>query len=184
MKRENNSLSPKGTEELCRKWLLQTAQGDAEALVRLYEALFRPLCFFVLSILEGSADAEDIVQETFIRVYRSAEQYQGTASAKTWIFAIAKNLCRNHLRSQNRQPAEEPTVSDPGDLTAIEAIEALRCLEREERQLMVLQVFGGFRIKEIATLLEISEKQAYYRKKTAVKKLKAYYTERDRSEDE
>lgn len=58
----------------------------------------------------GSAfDAEDAVQETMIRAWRNREQFEGRASAKTWLYRIATNVCLDELKNRSRRvrPIEE-----------------------------------------------------------------------------
>lgn len=173
MKKENARTHV--TDFQCRKWILETAQGNTEAFRLLYEILYQPALLFALSISGDRMLAEDIVQDTFLKVYQNAGQHQGKAAVKTWIFSIIKHLC---LNAQKNMQAEKPpfeTLGIMSDFSKPEVVEALALLNEEERQVIVLHVFGGFRIKEIAELLPISKQQAYHRNRTATEKLKVYY---------
>jgi RNA polymerase sigma-70 factor (ECF subfamily) len=75
---------------------------------------------FVFRITASKADSEDIVQDTYIKASRKLETFRGASSLKTWLFAIASNIARDHLRSKKRWPtnamdlAKAETLSDPG----------------------------------------------------------------------
>lgn len=160
----------------CKKWIGEMAEGSTEALKLLYESMYRPLLLFVMSVLRNPVIAEDIVQETFIKVYQKADQFQKKSTAKTWIFSIAKHLCMDLIAAKQYDNIPDHIICSDGDFSRLETNEALNQLEAEEQQVIILYVFGGFKIKKIAELLSISEKQAYYRKKTATEKLKSYFT--------
>ncbi|MDH5230582.1 MAG: RNA polymerase sigma factor [Gammaproteobacteria bacterium] len=57
---------------------------------------------FLFRMVSNQADCEDIVQETYIRTVRNIQSFRGESSFKTWVFSIALNLARNHLKSQAR----------------------------------------------------------------------------------
>ena len=54
--------------------------------------------------LQGKADAADLVQETFLKAWRSREAYEGRASVRTWLYRIATNTCLDHLRRHQHTP--------------------------------------------------------------------------------
>lgn len=81
------------------------------------EALMRYVCSIVRSDADVEAAAQDLVQETFLRVWTRAEQWSGQGSLKGWIYRIAANLALNHLRGLRRHPihplpAEEERPAD------------------------------------------------------------------------
>lgn len=79
------------------------AQGDMNALGTLFErhhmAVFR---FLARMAKVPQQDLDDLVQETFIQVGKSAGRFKGKSSAKTWILAVSSNVLRHHCRSQAR----------------------------------------------------------------------------------
>lgn len=66
----------------------------------LYDRYFQRIYAFVHSRIRNHADAEEIVQETFVTVFRSIENYRGQASLLSWVFGIAKNLANNMIRKR------------------------------------------------------------------------------------
>ena len=78
--------------------------GDSTAFARL-DALYRPrLIRFVDRMVRDRERAEDLVQETFLRVYRNGSRYDPARKFSTWIYTIAGNLARNDLRRRRRSP--------------------------------------------------------------------------------
>lgn len=72
--------------------------GSEDHFNQLYDRYFQRIYAFVHSRIRNHADTEEIVQETFITVFRSIENYRGQASLLSWIFGIAKNLANNTIR--------------------------------------------------------------------------------------
>ena len=87
--------------------LVQALQaGDDSALNTLIERHREPLFRFVFRLLRDETAARDVVQETFVRVYFKAGRFLPRATAKTWFYAIALNLCRDHSRRLARRRGE------------------------------------------------------------------------------
>ena len=82
------------------------ADGDMSALGALFSRYKSDLYGF-LSRISGTDDAEldDLVQNTFLQVRKSAARFRGTSSVKSWIFAIGVNVTKNHIRSSVRRKA-------------------------------------------------------------------------------
>jgi RNA polymerase sigma-70 factor (ECF subfamily) len=82
------------------------ASGEREALGALFDrhsvAVYRFLERFTGL---GSADLDELVSATFLEVHRSAARFRGQAAVKTWIFAVAANVARHHVRSEKRRRA-------------------------------------------------------------------------------
>ena len=75
--------------------------GDEESFNELVSRYKDPLFNYVARMLKDRVYAEDIVQETFVRVYRNRNRYQQIAKFSTWIYTIAINLTKTELRRQN-----------------------------------------------------------------------------------
>jgi RNA polymerase sigma-70 factor (ECF subfamily) len=103
--------------------LLRRAQsGDAGAVAALIQA-YRPRIYcFALSQLRLREDAEDVTQETFVRMVRMLATYQGRGQFRAWLYRIAANLCRDQQRRHSRhherrvEGAELPEAIAPGDM--------------------------------------------------------------------
>ena len=78
--------------------------GDDTALDALMLRWQLPLRAFLYRHLQNEADALDLAQDTFVRIYRHREAYREGARFSTWMFQIALNLCRDHGRRRTRRP--------------------------------------------------------------------------------
>ena len=147
--------------------------GDEAAfdtLVKRYECPVRSL----LHRLTGHPeDAEDLAQDTFIRVYTHLGAFRGGSSLKTWIFKIATNLALDQMRRRHRRPIVRPLEqTDTGRLSGArgqtplarlsskeraEALtRALKALPFQQRAALLLKVQEGMNYEEIASVLETS----------------------------
>lgn len=87
-------------------WMQRVAQGDMAAFEQLIEAHQTRVIGTVAKMLGDDSDAEDIAQQVFIRVWKSAARYQPTAKFTTWLFKITRNLVFNEMRRRKRHPAK------------------------------------------------------------------------------
>ncbi len=79
-------------------------EGDERAFSELVSRYDKRLIHFVFRTVGDRQRAEDLVQETFVRVYRHAERFDQTKKFSTWIYTIASNLAKNELRNRSRNP--------------------------------------------------------------------------------
>jgi RNA polymerase sigma-70 factor (ECF subfamily) len=149
--------------------LLRAGQaGDLAALDELLERHKRPLLGLCCGILGHADDAEDAVQETFLRALRALASFRGDAAFRTWLFRIAVNVC---LRwKAGRHPTElwvEEQVAALPDTASPEAIalghlrvmEALNSLPPERRAILLLKEREGWSVAEIALTMRWNEKR-------------------------
>src|SRR5438876_11302437 len=80
--------------------------GDTAAFERLYEAHGARMKSIAANLLGDLADAEDAVQETFLKVYRSAASFRGGSMLSTWIYRVLVNCCYDLLRKRRGRRAE------------------------------------------------------------------------------
>ena len=159
--------------------------GDQEALRVLYGRHARSLYNFALRLLSDPAAAEDILQETFLRVYKNRTAYRSVATFKTWTFTIARNLCLDILRSAPRRTevtdnllpeAEDPTPTPLDHLEQVEreamVHQALALLPPEDREILLLSRYAGLRYGEIAAILGVSEDAVKMRAHRALTRLR------------
>lgn len=157
---------------------------DLERLIGQYGDGLLRVC---LLYLKDYGLAEDAVQETFLRAYRSWNDFEGRSSEKTWLTAIAINVCRTMLRSPwkrhtvgedalNVLKTEDPDLPDPT------VARAVMRLPRNQRVAVILFYVQEMKIREIAQMLEIPQATVSSRLNRARSKLRAelkewYYTE-------
>lgn len=147
--------------------LAQVARGDDATLRELY-ARFQPRIWrYLWGQLDGQAGrADDLTQEVFLVVWRSASRFRGAASVATWLFSIARFLALNDRRSVQRHggdrlvPLEEvddDPLDTPDDAIAarLDLDAALAMLSPKHRETLEL-VFGhGFTMDEAAQIMGI-----------------------------
>jgi RNA polymerase sigma-70 factor (ECF subfamily) len=93
--------------------MLLVKQGDISAFERLVEKYKQPVLNLVYRMLRDLTEAEDIAQNVFVQVYKSASRYQISSKFSTWLFTIARNLSLNEIRRRSRHPAESIDVTHP-----------------------------------------------------------------------
>ena len=155
------------------------AAGDREALARLYHRTRTAVYGLALSYLKNAQDAQDVTQDTFVRVWESAPQYRPQGSPMGWLLTVTKNLARMKLRQQTRQvelndeewdaiPADDASLS-PEDRQVLQT--ALGKLDGQERQVVLLHAVSGLKHREIAALLELPLATVLSKYHRALKKL-------------
>jgi RNA polymerase sigma-70 factor (ECF subfamily) len=149
--------------------LLRAGQaGDPAALERLLAHHKRSVYALCLGILSHPEDAEDAVQETFLRALRALAGFRGEASFRTWLCRIALNLCLRWKASRHaaapwdeaRSPATPADVSPEAiALRHLRLTEALRSLQPRHRAILLLKEREGWSVAEIAAALRCNEKR-------------------------
>jgi RNA polymerase sigma-70 factor, ECF subfamily len=143
--------------------------GRMSAYERLYDAHGARMKSIALNLLGNVLDAEDAVQEAFLKIYRSAGGFKGEAAFTTWIYRVLINACYDLMRVRRRRKPEAPEAM-PGLEKTIPAPSggadhplrltlerSLKQLSRRDRTVFLLFEVEGFRHAEIAEILNISE---------------------------
>jgi len=141
-------------DELIRR----IGHGDMQALEELYKDLSRAVYGFVFSIVKNRTAAEDIMQDTFVRVYNAASAFRASGSGVSWVMRIAHNLSINAVKKKSTeefadlQKTAEDTANTAIDRTLINS--ALEKLSETERKIVVLHAVSGLTLSEIALVLD------------------------------
>jgi RNA polymerase sigma factor (sigma-70 family) len=102
------------TEEECIELICMGGKAADVGLRALYREIGPPMLrFFVLKGAPGE-EAKDVLQETFIRVFKAASSYSGNGSAKSWLWQIGRNCLTDHLRKRGRVQEREVLFDDDG----------------------------------------------------------------------
>ncbi|MCC2164201.1 RNA polymerase sigma factor [Clostridiaceae bacterium CLA-AA-H274] len=168
--------------------LTQVSLGDKEAFHQLYQNTDRAVYSFILSIIKNPQDAEEVMQETYMKVWTSASSYQSQGKPLAWIFTIARNLCYMKFRDQKRIAdvgLDELVGEEIGELClpienmadAMVLKTAFKILKEEERQIVLLHAGAGLKHREIAQDLKIPLPTVLSKYNRAVRKLKQYLRE-------
>jgi RNA polymerase sigma factor (sigma-70 family) len=159
--------------------MLRVAKGDGDAMALLFRHAYgdvRALC--ARMTLDDDA-ADDLAQETFLRVLRYAKGFRAEARFSTWVFRIARNVCNRHLNhaSRGRKRAlvnVQPAGADPPrDAERIELLRhALTQLPQRDREVVVLSRLRDLSYRELAGVLECTEATARVRVHRALRRLR------------
>jgi RNA polymerase sigma-70 factor (ECF subfamily) len=93
--------------------MLRVKQGDGGAFVELVDRYKQPVMNLVYRMLRDATEAEDVAQNVFVQVYKSAARYQVSSKFSTWLFTIARNLCLNEIRRRSRHPTDSMDATHP-----------------------------------------------------------------------
>ncbi|MBI4325864.1 MAG: sigma-70 family RNA polymerase sigma factor [Chloroflexi bacterium] len=100
--------------------MLRVKQGDMAAFEELVQKYKQPVMNLIYRSLQDATEAEDLAQNVFVQVFKSAHRYRASAKFSTWLYTIARNLCLNEIRRRSRHPAQslESTQSENEDQPA------------------------------------------------------------------
>jgi RNA polymerase sigma-70 factor (ECF subfamily) len=101
-----------------RSNLHELQNGDTSALNRLIARWQRPLLSFAFRYVQNGSDAQDLVAETFVRLYQKRAQLRPDTNLSAWLFTTLTNLCHNHHRWKRRHPTVAFGPAESGDFHA------------------------------------------------------------------
>lgn len=148
-------------DELTRLFLA-ARDGDRSALLQAIRAGQADV-WRLTSHLVGRDDADDVTQDVFVRAWRALPDYRGDASARTWLLAIARRACADHVRGQvrrrrltnlaglrDRATASRALAADPAGLTTVQDL--VDALPDDRRTAFVLTQVVGCSYEEAAAV--------------------------------
>jgi len=140
--------------------------GDEAMFAELVHRYERPLHAFICRLTGEPAIAPDLFQETFLRVVQHAGRFEGRSRFKTWLYAIAANQCRSHVRKQARRRLQhadavpDPADAGPGPNGTAQAAQigehiarAVAVLPPAQREVFVLRTYDEMPYAQIAETL-------------------------------
>lgn len=159
---------------------MTSRQDQFTALVQAYGAELYRIAYWLCKT--DSARAEDLVQETFVRAWKSLESLLDDRKAKGWLITILRReFYRDHARNKNRPELRDDhyveQLIDPAQFSTSGSIglqRALQSLPDNYREPLLLQVLGGYSCDEIASLMELKPGAVMtrvFRARQAIKKL-------------
>lgn len=157
----HTSKSQQSLPLLDEKLIEEIGNHDTDAFRIFYHQTANAVYGFVLSILKNQHDAEDVMQDTYLKVRQSAHLYRAQGKPMAWLLTIAKNLSLMKLREAQKimpvfpEEAELPldfsVISNSENKLVLEA--AFRVLSDTERQIVTLHAITGMKHREIAVIL-------------------------------
>lgn len=158
-------MSPPMVSETLREalWVLRAQSGDRDALESLLRSV-QPSLRRLIHALVGPSEADDVLQETLIRVYQKLGQLTTPELFRPWAFRIAKRLGLRHMKNRSRWIDEVDAIPQLDDIPIPEARPADESLEEllrigrvspASRAVLVLHFQEGLSLPEVAATLEL-----------------------------
>lgn len=151
--------------------VLRAQRGEPAALEALFVRHRQDVARMVTRVLGPDADLDDVVQEVFIQVFRSIGSFQGSSRFSTWLYRVASNVARMHIRARQARPrlVRTETLPEPDDardssphpdaelqrqrrLRALDVL--LQQLSDKKRLVFVLHDLQGLSAAEVAQIVE------------------------------
>ena len=166
--------------------MLETAGGSDTAFATLIQRHQNGLLNFFVRMGVYN-DGEDLVQETFVRVYKARERYRPTAKFTTFLYVVARHVWADRGRKMKQPKRLEESlktdleisggVTSPVSQDGMDVQEALNRLSPKLREVLVLNVYQGLRYQEVADVLEIPLGTVKSRINLALQELKEIFDE-------
>jgi RNA polymerase sigma-70 factor (ECF subfamily) len=183
-------------EEADEDLMLRYQQGEVRAFEILLERHRKPVFNFILRFVQNKELAEDLLQEAFLRVIRSAAKYKRQAKFTTWLYTIARNLCVDQSRRAKHRKAQSLDASlstSEGSGTLLDVVAgndmpsdrtlvsqeihkklhaALAELSEEQREVFLMREFLDMPFKQISDVVGVPENTVKSRMRYALQKLR------------
>ena len=158
----------------------------------LVETHSREIFAYLWRLVQDNADAEDCLQDTFLRAYQAFPKLENHDNLRAWLYKIASNVAMTHLKKRKRQQARTTELSRqiPLNGSPVQAqaeakisLEQVRCaieeLPEKQQAALMMHKFQGLNYSEIAAALDIKEDAARANVYQAMKKLRAQFSEQE-----
>lgn len=167
--------------EECDNAICELAQGNKNALSVIYREYGRMIYSVGYNIVKNSTDAEDVLQETMMKILKQAHTYRRGTNPKAWVMSIARSCAIDVAKKQNNDsPLEDVEFAVGANESADEMLlikDAMKRLSAEERTVINLKLYVGLSHSEIASVLGINLFAVQKKYRRALAKLKKYCEE-------
>lgn len=160
------------------RYLKDIDKGKKDGLKKIYDYYGHSVYSYALSIVKCEKLAEDICQDTFIKIWDNAKKYKKGSSPKAWIMTITRNMSIDYLRKYKKEDImDEFYIATDKDMSEeiskkLQVNEALSLLKDEEREVVVLHIISDLTFKNIGEILNKPLGTVTWRYREAIKKLK------------
>lgn len=155
-------------------------QGDISALADVYRIMRKAVFSVCYTMMRDYSLAEDMMQDTFLRINKYIRHYNEQEKAKAWILKIAKNVCLNELKKRKREVFSEysmdrynkettdiKTYDESGIISAVN-----KHLNENESKIVLMHTIGDISLKDIAELLQKPKGTVRWQYNNALNKLR------------
>jgi RNA polymerase sigma-70 factor (ECF subfamily) len=189
-------VASRNSDDSDESLMLRYRDGDVRAFEVLVARHRKPVYNFILRFVRDSAQAEDVTQETFLRLIKGADAYERQAKFTTWLYTIARNLCVDAARRGKHRKAaslDAPLDGDEGSASLLDLVpdsgagvdrqaqsrelalrirNAIEALPDEQREIFLLREVADLQFNEIASVVGCPENTVKSRMRYALEKLR------------
>ncbi len=167
----------KQSVEIHSKLIKTARKGDQQSMFRLYKLYVQAMYNTCIRMVSNQYDAEDIIQESFVKAFKNLDSFRGESSFGSWLKRIVINQSITFIKSKKLEftdfdnlqiVSDEPEKSNFPEIEPGKIHESIKTLPEKARVVLNLYLLEGYRHKEIAEILNISEstsKSQYLRAK-------------------
>ncbi len=161
--------------------------GDLDSLGQLIQKYYGDVYAYCYRRLGRKDDAEDITQEVFLHFCRNFNSFVQKGKCRNYLFVIARNLCINEKKKKSPVPLDDiEETGDSGKNSLAEHMEAadyiqkaLRLLPKEQKEVILLRYYHGFKLKDIAQIMNSGLSVTKYRLYRGLKTLSNLLSKED-----
>ena len=175
-----HSISKDSIIENC---ILSMAKGNIDAMDELYKTISKDVYAYALSKVKNKLDAEDILQDTFMRVYQKAQLYTPKGKPMAWIITLESNIINRYFENKSRSEVscDEIVINTPDEVPEVKKDTSidhmLNGLNDFEKEVVTLHLVSNMKFKDIANMLDKPLSTILSKYNRAIKKLKILYKE-------
>jgi len=186
------SINNKERNKMIEKCILSLATGNIEAMDLLYKTIKNDIYALGLSKVCNKFDADDILQDTFVRIYENAKLYVPMGKPLAWIFTIENNIINRYFQIKNKHEIiNDDIVNNYADESFVEdkiitnnlLINLLNNLNDFEKEVISLHIVSGLKFREISKILDKPLSTVLSKYNRAIKKLQKI-AKKEENEDE
>jgi len=166
--------------------MIKDPNSKDKGFLQLMDAYKKPLYWYIRRLVVSHEDAEDILQETFINVYRFSDSFKGDSKVFTWLYRIATNECSKHFRKNKKWLKHAVLLTDKmmGDLSAsdvensetmlVKFQQAILGLPEKQRMVFNLRYYDELSYEDMSQILNSSVNTLKTNYHYASEKIKQY----------
>ncbi len=167
----------------CDEAIYSISKGDRNALSVIYREYGKMIFSVALQIVKQKSDAEDVLQDTMLKILKSAHGYRKGTNPKAWILSITRSCALDRLKKRGNDLPLDAEVRDcsftEDNVEFIYINEALNKLSHDEQLIIKLRYYADLDHKGIAKVMGISCAAARKRCQRALEKLRSYFEEQE-----
>ncbi len=160
-------------DEKLREAFAELSRGRLEAMGEVWNALAQPMHNYASALTGSQEEADDVVSEVMVRLAVRGWRLRAVREPKSYLFAAVRNAARTKMRRRKREVEEmdDPPVEGVG-VAEVAVREAVMALPEDQREVVVLHVWGGMTFEEVGRMVGVATNTAASRYRYALEKLR------------